>query len=190
AADYDSWLRRIDDYVAWTRQAIANMREGLRRGYTSPRVLVERSLTLLQRLGADTSANVFYTPLRALPETIKEPQRSRLSLELTHAVKDRLLPAYRELHDFLQREYLPRARTTVALAALPLGPSWYAYRVRRATDSALTPGQIHTLGVAEVERLRARLQALSPAAPPTVAQPEASRPAVAPPAGPYAGGAE
>jgi len=133
---------------------------------------------------------VFYTPLRALPQSIKEPQRSRLSLELTHAVEGRLLPAYRELHDFLQREYLPRARTTVALAALPLGPSWYAYRVRRATDSALTPGQIHTLGVAEVERLRARLQALSPAAPPTVAQPEASRPAVAPPAGPYAGGAE
>ncbi len=195
AADYDSWLRRIDDYVAWTRQAIANMRAGLRRGYTSPRVLIERSLALLQGLGTDTSANVFYTPLRALPQTIKEPQRSRLSLELTRAVEDRLLPAYRELHDFLQREYLPRARTTVALTALPLGPSWYAYRVRRATDSALTPGQIHTLGVAEVERLRVRLQALSPAASPTVAQatvvpPEVGRPAVAPAADPSAGGAE
>lgn len=167
AADYDSWLRRIDDYVAWTRQAIANMREGLRRGYTLPRVLVERSLAMLQGLGADTPANVFYTLLHALPQAIGEPQRSRLSLELTRAVGNRLLPAYRELHDFLQREYLPRARTTVALTALPLGPSWYAYRVRRATDSALTPDQIHTLGVAQVERLRVRLQALSPPADPS-----------------------
>ena len=200
AADYDSWLRRIDDYVAWTHQAIANMREGLRRGYTSPRVLIERSLAALQGLGADTSANVFYTPLRALPQSIKEPQRSRLSLELTQAVENRLLPAYRELHDFLQHEYLPRARTTVALTALPLGPSWYAYRVRRATDSSLTPDQIHALGVAEVERLRVRLQALSPGAAPkvaqatvtqtTVTQTEITRPADAPTADPSAGGAE
>lgn len=181
AADYESWLRRIDDYVAWTHQAIANMREGLRRGYSSPRVLVERSVTLLQGLGTDTPANVFYTPLRALPKTIQEPERSRLDLELTQAIKNRLLPAYRELHDFLQRDYLPRARTTVALAALPLGPSWYAYRVKRATDSALNPGEIHAIGVAEVERLRARLQALAQAAPPEVTAPELAPPQVTPP---------
>ena len=34
AADYANWLKRIDDYVLWTQQATANMREGMRRGYT------------------------------------------------------------------------------------------------------------------------------------------------------------
>src|SRR6202140_2920043 len=60
ARDYENWLLRIDDYVGWTRQAIANMREGMRRGYTSPRALMERMLPLLQAFGEDTSANVFY----------------------------------------------------------------------------------------------------------------------------------
>jgi uncharacterized protein (DUF885 family) len=165
AKDYENWLARIDDYARWTRQAIANMREGMRRGYTQPRVLMERMLPLLRGFGEDTSANVFYIPLRTLPETITEPERTRLTSSLTGAVKDKLLPAYRELHDFIQSEYLPRARISVALSALPLGPSWYAYRVKRATSTQLTPDEIHNIGAAEVERLRARLQSLPAAGP-------------------------
>src|SRR5882672_4700952 len=42
AKNYENWLLQIDDYVGWTGQAIANMREGMRRGYTSPRPLMER----------------------------------------------------------------------------------------------------------------------------------------------------
>lgn len=169
AKDYEDWLARIDDYVLWTRQAIANMREGMRRGYTSPRVLMERALPLLQSLGEDTSSNVFYLAVGAMPEAIREPERSRLTSNLTRAVKEELLPAYRELHDFIQSKYLPRARAGVALSALPLGPSWYAYRVKRATGTELTASEIHGIGVAEVERVRARLASLPMGAPPAAA---------------------
>jgi uncharacterized protein (DUF885 family) len=108
---------------------------------------------------------VFYVPLGTLPEAIKDPERTRLGVALNHAVKDQLLPGIRELHDFIQSDYLPRTRQSVALAALPLGSSWYASLVRRATDTPLTPGEIHGIGIAEVERLRTRLQAF-PAPPP------------------------
>jgi uncharacterized protein (DUF885 family) len=165
AKDYERWLLRIDDNVRWTRQAIANMRDGMRRGYTSPRVLMERMLPLLQGFGEDTSGNVFYVPLRTMPEIIKEPDRTRLISTLTGAVKDKLLPAYRELHDFIRSEYLPRARTSVALSALPLGPSWYAFRVKRATGTQLTSNEIHGIGRAEVERIRARMLSLPAGAP-------------------------
>lgn len=161
AEDYENWLLRIDGYVRWTKQAIANMREGMRRGYTLPRVLMERTLPVLQGFGEDTSANVFYLALRTMPDTIKEPERTRLASSLNSAIKDKLLPAYREMHDFIQSEYLPRARTSVSLSALPLGPSWYAYRLRRATDTQLTANEIHKIGLTEVDRIRARLLALS-----------------------------
>ena len=165
AKEYEDWQRRIDDYVRWTRQAIANMREGVRRGYTSPQVLMQRMLPLLQVLGEDTSVNVFYVPLRTLPVTIKEPERTRLSTSLAGAVKGKLLPAYRELHDFIQSEYLPRARTSVELSALPLGDSWYATLARRATGTRLKPDEIHGIGLTEVDRIRARLLALPAGAP-------------------------
>jgi uncharacterized protein (DUF885 family) len=165
ARDCENWLRQIDGFAAWSRQAIANMREGMRRGYTSPRSLMQRTLPLLERLGEDTAANVFYLPARTLPQ-------SCVTQNLAAAAKDKLLPAYRNLHDFIQSEYLPRARDSLALSVLPLGPSWYAFLVRRATDTAHEPKEIHALGLAEVDRLQARLSSLPPGAPPTGAAPK------------------
>jgi uncharacterized protein (DUF885 family) len=158
AADYENWLRRIDEYVRWTQQATVNMREGIRRGYTSPRVLIERMLPILERLGADDPTNVFYAPLRAMPETVKEPARSSLTKAISSAVSEKLLPANRALHDFLRQEYLPRTRTGIAWSDLPLGSQWYAYRVKRATGAALSPDEIGRIGAVEVERIGALQQ--------------------------------
>ncbi len=153
ALGYENWLKRIDAYVRWTQQATANMREGMRRGYTSPRSVIERTLPILERAGADDSANVFYAPLRSMPESIKDPERARLTHDLNRAIAEKLLPASRALHDFLQREYLPRARTGVALSELPLGREWYEFLVKKATSSALSPDEVNRIGADEVESL-------------------------------------
>jgi uncharacterized protein (DUF885 family) len=174
AKEYENWLLRIDGYASWTKQAIANMREGMRRGYTEPRVLMERALPLLQSYGEDSPANVFYLPLQTMPEAIKDPERTRLRQSLAGAIKDKLLPANRELHDFIQSEYLPRARPSVALSALPLGTPWYAALVRRATGTQLTPNEIHAIGLTEVERIRARLPAAAGGPPATAGGPPAA----------------
>jgi len=160
AKDYANWQARATAYVRWTSQAMVNMREGMRRGYALPRVLVAEMLPQLAALGTDTPANVFYQPLRSIPETIPDSERNRLIEAVTADVKDRILPAYRALHDFLRDEYLPRARESVGLSGLPLGRSWYAFLIRRETDGALTPAEIHARGLAEVERLHGRLPAL------------------------------
>jgi uncharacterized protein (DUF885 family) len=191
AAEFDSWLRRIDEYVSWTRQATANMREGVRRGYILPRALVERMLPILERLGADGPGNVFYTPLHSMPEAIKEPQRSHLTKIISAAISEKLLPANRALHDFLRNEYLPRARADLALSELPLGAAWYAYRIKRATSTSLTADEIHRIGIAEVERLRARTPPLrdeagAPAPGATGPGPGVPGPAVHPAAAPLA----
>lgn len=162
AGEFANWQLRIEDYQRWTKQAIANMREGVRRGYTAPRVLMERLLPVLQGLGEDASGNVFYVALRTMPGSAAEADRTGLA----GAVRDKLLPAYRELHDFIKDEYLPRARASMDWGALPLGPSWYAMLVKRATGTRLSPDEIHGIGIAEVERIRARLLALPAGTPP------------------------
>ena len=152
-AAYADWLGSIDDYVRWTQQAVANMRDGIRRGYTSPRTVVERMLPILERLGVDDSGNPFYAPLRFMPDGIKTADRPRLTKDVSTAIAEKLLPANRALHDFLQKEYLPRARAGIALSELPLGSQWYAYRIKRAIGAPLSAVEINRIGVAEVERL-------------------------------------
>ncbi len=160
AKDLERWQDRASAFSRWTQQAVSNMRDGMRRGYTLPRVLVEEMLPLLVQLGADTPANVFYQPLKSIPATVSDSERRRFTDSLTAGVRDKILPAYRTLHDFLRNDYLPRARADVGLSALPLGDEWYAFLIRRETSTALTAAELHAAGLAEVERLRGRLQAL------------------------------
>lgn len=160
ARDLEVWSVRASLYERWTAQAIANLREGMRRGYLLPRAVVERTLPMLAALGEDTQSNALYqaTPAGALgaPDT----DRARLIGTLNSVVRDKILPCYRALHDFLQREYLPRARSSVGLFALPLGASWYAHLVKQATGGMMPASALHALGLAEVERAHARLQSL------------------------------
>lgn len=168
AADYEQWLKRLDACDRWSQQAIANMRDGMRRGYTSPRSVTLRMLPLLEQLGLDSSANVFYAPLRSMPDSLAAAERVRLSKALNDTVSKNLLPAIRALHEFAAREYLPRTRQSLAMSDLPLGTSWYAYRVRRIAGPESSPTDLHRIGLAQVEKLKARIQQPEAAAAPTM----------------------
>lgn len=159
-ADLQRWLGSVDAYARWTGQAITNLRDGARRGYTVPRVLIEDLLPPLAALGADSADNPFYGALGAVPGNLPEAVRNRLRTRMAAAVKDKILPAYRTLYDFLKTEYLPRARTSVGLAALPMGDAWYAYRVRLETGGQHSPAEIQVQGEAEVERVHQRMKSL------------------------------
>jgi uncharacterized protein (DUF885 family) len=160
AAEYEHWRIRAFRFVEWTNQAIVNMRAGLRRGYTVPRIVMGEALPQLAALGEDAPGNVFYGALRPDSGGTAAPEEARLTGAVRTVLKENILPAYRALHGFLQREYLPRTRTSVAWSALPLGNAWYAYILRRTTGSAATPAELHAQGAAEVERLQQRVRSL------------------------------
>ena len=171
AEEYEHWRTRALRFVEWTNQAIVNMRAGLRRGYTVPRILIGEALPQLAALGEDAPSNVFYDALRSDSGGTAAAEEARLTAAVRAVLKENILPSYRALHDFLQREYLPRTRTSVAWSALPLGSAWYAYILRRTTGSAATQAELHMQGVAEVERLQQRVRSvLSEAAFPGDAQ--------------------
>jgi uncharacterized protein (DUF885 family) len=159
ADEYEHWRTRALRFVEWTNQAIVNMRAGLRRGYTVPRILIGEALPELAALGEDAPANVFYEALRSDSGGTAAAEEARLTAVRT-VVKEDILPSYRALHDFLQREYMPRTRTSTAWSALPLGSAWYAYILRRTTGGAATQAELHRQGVAEVERLQQRVRSL------------------------------
>jgi uncharacterized protein (DUF885 family) len=159
--NYQDFLGRIDGFVTWMDTAIANMREGIARGVTPPRVAMQRVLPQLDaQIVDDPTASLFYDPIRNFPPQFDEPSRRSLTIAYTEAIQQRIVPAYRRLRTFIQDEYLPRCRESAGLSALPDGRAWYAYAVRVSTTTDLTPDAIYDLGVAEVTRIRAAMATL------------------------------
>jgi uncharacterized protein (DUF885 family) len=156
--DYDDFLKRLDGFVAWSTQAIVNMREGIAKGYTQPRVLMERALPQLEsQVVADPEQSLFWGPIRNLPATFSAADRERLTAAYRNVIATKVVPTYRRLHEFVRDEYLPKCRTTVGLDALPNGRSWYAYNVRAITTTGYTPEQIHAIGLEEVARIQGEM---------------------------------
>jgi uncharacterized protein (DUF885 family) len=161
ARDYDRFLARLRQFPRWVDGAIAMMRTGISRGITLPRPAMAKVVPQMRELvTAQVEASVFWQPIANLPRAISRQDRDRIAAEYRRALTAEILPAYTRLADFIERDYLPAARTTVGWSDLADGANWYRWRIRRATTMDMPPDQIHTLGLAEVARIRGEMLAV------------------------------
>ena len=159
--DHERHLSRLRQLPAWCDQAIVNLREGMRRGIVQPTAIIERMLPMLRGMAqADLDKNPFAEPTRRMPKGASEADRQRLAQAYADVVGQQVLPAVTRLTAMVERDYLPHGRATAGLGALPGGRAWYAQLVRSNTTTAMTPTEIHALGLAEVQRLRAEMTKL------------------------------
>jgi uncharacterized protein (DUF885 family) len=161
-AQYDAYLKRILGLPMWTEQAIANMREGMRRGVVPPKYVVTSALAQLRMLGDEVAVNPFYAPITRMPVFFTEADRQRLINEYRDAVAKSVAPAMRKLCDFVEKEYLPASRETVGWADMPDGAAWYRQWIRAQTSTNLSPEEIHSIGLREVGRIQEELAKAAP----------------------------
>ncbi|GAB2476666.1 hypothetical protein GCM10011375_21210 [Hymenobacter qilianensis] len=157
--DYDNWLGRVRAYPVWADTAISNFRRGMRAGVVLPRPLVEKMLPQLQAMVTpDATKSIFYGPIGKFPAAVPAADQQRLTAAYQQAIKEQVSPTYQKLHDFLKNEYLPKARTTTGISAVPGGESMYRFAVKNSTTTDMTPDQIYQVGLSEVKRIRAEME--------------------------------
>ena len=138
--DYDNFLKRLDGFVAWTDQALVNMKQGVQRGYTLPKVLAERTLPQLEaHIVARPEDSLYWGPIAKMPAEFSAADRERLTNAYRAAIETKVVPAYRRLRDYMRDEYLPKTRLSDGMEGLPNGKAWYAYNVKRVTTTDYTP---------------------------------------------------
>ena len=153
-ADYDLALVRADAFSRWVDEAIGRLQEGAKAGVVLPRMVVERMLPQMAvHLKGPPERTEFWHPIATLPTTIAPQERHRLEQAYRAKIATVIQPAYRRLHDYLATDYLPQARESVGLSALPEGRALYRHLIRLHTTTDLSPEEIHALGKAEVERI-------------------------------------
>jgi uncharacterized protein (DUF885 family) len=158
---YEDGLSRLKAYAFQLDVAVARFRQGLEAGVTQPQLVVDNVIGQLDTLlegGVDGS--VMMKPVNGFPDDIDAADRARLKADYARVIGGTVNPALVRLRDFLKTEYRPRARTSTGLSELPGGEALYRHLVKVHTTTEMTPDAIHALGLAEVARIRAGMEAV------------------------------
>ena len=159
--DYDDWLARLDAFPAYVDHNIALMREGMKTNVLLPKIIVQRVRTQVGELAAQTAEQSgYYRPFRSIAAGISASDRDRLTKGGSERIRTRVQPAFARLREFLDREYLPVCYDGVGWWRTSGGLAAYRYFARLHTTTDLSPQDIHALGLKEVARIRAEMEAI------------------------------
>ncbi|MDQ2823469.1 MAG: DUF885 family protein [Pseudomonadota bacterium] len=160
-AGYENYIARLNALPVYFDENLANMRAGLARGFTPPKVtLLGRDMALVAvATAARPDDTVFFAPFKDMPATIPAAQQDALRARGRAAIVQHVQPAYVKALAFMRSDYMPHARTTVAATSLPDGAAYYQSKITEFTTTALTPEQIHQIGLSEMAKIRAEMDA-------------------------------
>lgn len=160
-ADYRNWIGQMREIPRYFAQQTENMRAGLKRGFTPPRITLQgREASIAAVANAPTPEdNIFYLPFKMMPPDMPAATQAALRAEAKAAISQAVVPSYRALLDFYTKEYVPGARTTLAASEMPGGMAYYESLITEFATVDMTPDQIHEFGLAEGVKIKAEMMA-------------------------------
>jgi uncharacterized protein (DUF885 family) len=148
-------LARWGALPAFIDREIANLREGLKQGFSSPKLIV--------RIVIDQISMLISTPLRDSP--FDSPSVRDMTPEFQQTfdalVRDQITPAFKRYRDYLEHDYLPAAREAIAVSAHPDGAACYNASVRSHSSLPVDAAEVHSIGLQEVERLTSEMKTIA-----------------------------
>ncbi|XP_076359504.1 uncharacterized protein LOC143251969 isoform X2 [Tachypleus tridentatus] len=159
----EDFRKLISRYRAFPKQAdeiIELMKEGIRQGRTNHAVSMKHVLeqfALLQKPVEDSS---FFKPFLSFPDSVPSTEQETLKSEAKNVIEEHLLPAFKKLGTFIEKEYMAATRPLIAVSSLPNGKEIYKQCLRLHTTTDKSPEEIHEIGLREVERISGEINEL------------------------------
>lgn len=150
----DAAYRRFAALPRYLDQEIANLREGLARGYSAPQSNVR---AVIQQVDAMLAAPVAESPFVSMaPDSVPDFRRRMEQLET-----EQIRPAIRRYRDFLRDEYLARARTDIGVSANPNGAECYRAAVRYHATVDMAAEDVHRTGLEQMEKIHTEMREIA-----------------------------
>ena len=157
--DYRNFLKRMDLFAVWMDSAMVYMKKGINKGVVLPRALTQKLIPQFAEMTTPSiSDNLYFSSIKIMPTTFSKAVKEDLTTKYTAVIKEKLVPRFNKMAQFLKEDYLPASRTTSGIGSLPFGKDLYATYVKMWTTTNLTPDEIHELGLKEVARLNAEME--------------------------------
>jgi uncharacterized protein (DUF885 family) len=163
--DARDYIARVDQFGTRFDQVIEGLRHREALGILPPRFTVEKVLEQMRGFVAvPATANILYASfdekLGKIPaDKLDGNRRDALRRDLARSIDTVVYPAYGRLIAY-HEQLLPKASSNDGAWRLPDGEAFYAWRVRNQTTTDMAPGEIHRIGLAEVERIAAEMDAI------------------------------
>lgn len=161
AKDYDDWLKRAEKFPEWMDTAIENFRAGIAANHVLPKKLVVKMIPQMRAdeiTTTEVERNIFYGPIKEFPKNFTAAEKEKYSALFRDLILKKIVPTYQKMGNFLEEEYLPKARNSDGINALPKGKDIYTYYAKSWTTTSLTPEEINKIGLGEVSMLRAEME--------------------------------
>jgi uncharacterized protein (DUF885 family) len=157
--DFEAILKRLNTVPVVIDQNIALLQKGLEKGVTPPQATLGKVADQIKALTVDDSLN---NPI-LLPFTKEAPllsaeEKKSFQERGLEALRESVLPSLKKFHAFVKDTYVPGARKSIGMSALPDGEAWYAYSAANSTTTKLTPQEIHEIGLREVARIEEEMK--------------------------------
>src|SRR5689334_14896006 len=100
AAAYQRYIGRMRDIPRYFGEEIANMRAGLKRGFTPPQATLAGRDGSIASFVKPAEQNAFYDAFRTMPSTISPADQAKLRADAKAAIDQSVVPAYQNLLSF------------------------------------------------------------------------------------------
>ena len=161
--DVENYLARLALVAAQVDEGIAQAKDAATRGFLMPDFITKSALGQFERFLDDAPAkNVLVASLDERAGKLKDvtaEERAAFVAAAEKTVAGQIIPAFRRARALLQ-DQLPHTTSDAGVWRLPGGNRAYANSLRRFTTTNMTPDEIHALGLSEVARIEAQMDAL------------------------------
>lgn len=159
--DYANYLVSLADFPRYNQQFLTNLRAAIDAGHVHYCASIEGyQQRITKHIVDDVAESVFYVPLANQPASFSSAQREQFLSEGAKLIQSVVVPEYAKIRDFFDQEYMPACRSKVGITELAGGADYYQYLIKYYTTTDYTAEQIHQIGLREVARIRAEMEAL------------------------------
>ena len=155
---YEDYIARLQQIPRALEQTTEVLRQGEKDGLMPPKLI---TALLPGQCDGIVAADPFLLPLKKFPASFSDADKQKLTAEMTKAVNEDVLPAYKKFAVFLRDDYAPKGRPALSIESLPDGKVRYAEAVKMMTTVNITPAEVHQLGLDEVKRITAEMTELA-----------------------------
>ena len=161
--DASNYIARMKQIGTRMDEAVMEARQIAARNMLPPRFIVQTTLTQMRTFSdAAPAQNPLVTAFAQRIQNIEglnTAQRADLQSQATRIVTEQVYPAWRRAIALLE-SLLPKTTDDAGLWRFAGGDQGYAYALRRFTTTELTADEIHEIGLRQVARIEAEMDAI------------------------------